>query len=230
MATYTVDLFTTLDGFGSGRVAYWGKEGPELVEQRARTYGENDQTLVFGANTYRLMLRFAPAEEDPSFAPLNAARKIVISRTLEEPLTWANSTLVAEDALDAVPRLKAESPVPLRSHGSISMNRALLAAGLVDRLEVMVFPIITGESGKNPILAGLPDIDLELVDSRLFDGRVQQLVYVSPSAERDQPIRRHRIRSVSSHQCSSSSANSSSSEGLRQAVGPRTGPAVGSDA
>ena len=161
-----------------GRVAYWGKEGPELVEQRARTFiGEKDQTLVFGANTYRLMLRFAPAEEDPSFAPLNAARKIVISRTLEEPLTWANSTLIAEDALDAVPRLKAESPVPLRSHGSISMNRALLAAGLVDRLEVMVFPIITGESGEDPILAGLPDIDLELVDSRLFDGRVQQLVY-----------------------------------------------------
>ena len=65
----------------------------------------------------------------------------MISRTLEEPLTWANSTLVAEDALDAVPRLKAESPVPLGSHGSISMNRALLAAGLVDRLEVkLVMP------------------------------------------------------------------------------------------
>ena len=132
---------------------------------------------MFGANTYRLLARFAPAEEDPTFAPLNAARKIVISRTLEEPLTWANSTLIAEDALDAVPRLKAESPVPLRSHGSISMNRALLAAGLVDRLEVMIFPVITGASGENPILAGLPDIDLELVDSRLFDGRVQQLVY-----------------------------------------------------
>ena len=101
----------------------------------------------------------------------------MISRTLEEPLAWANSILVAEDALDAVPRLKAESPVPLRSHGGISMNRALLAAGLVDRLEVMIFPVITGESGNDPILARLPDIDLELVDSRLFDGRVQQLVY-----------------------------------------------------
>jgi dihydrofolate reductase len=178
MATYTVDLFTTLDGFGTGRKPYWGKEGPELVDQRARTYGEEDQTLVFGANTYRLMQRFAPAGTDPSSAPLNAARKLIISRTLEEPLDWANSTLIAEDALDAVPRLKAESPVPLRSHGSIAMNRALLAAGVVDRLEVMVFPVITGASGERPILAGLPDIDLELVDSRLFDGRVQQLVYV----------------------------------------------------
>jgi len=177
MATYTVDLFTTLDGFGSGRVAYWGKEGPELVEQRARTFGDEDQTLVFGANTYRLMQRFAPAEADPSHAPLNAARKLVISRTLEAPLSWANSTLIAEDALDAVPRLKAESPVPLRSHGSLSMNRALLAAGLVDRLELMVFPVITGASGADPILADLPDIDLELLDSNVFDGRVQQLIY-----------------------------------------------------
>lgn len=178
MAMFTVDLFTTLDGFGSGPVAYWGKEGPELLAQRDRTYGEREQTLVFGANTYRLMQRFAPAEDDPSGAPLNAARKIVISRTLEGPPTWANTTLIAEDALVAVPRLKAASPVPLRCHGSIRMNRALLAAGLVDRLELMVFPVIAGASGGNPILADLPEIDLELVDARLFDGRVQQLVYV----------------------------------------------------
>ncbi len=177
MATFTADMFMTLDGFGTGTEAYWGKGGPELVEQRARTYGEPDQTLVFGATTYRLFQRFAPAQTDPSHAPLESARKIVISRTLEEPLTWANSTRIAEDALAAVPRLKAESPVPLRCHGSISMNRALLAAGLVDRLEVMVFPIIAGASGGNPILADLPDIDLELVDSEVFDGRVQQLVY-----------------------------------------------------
>jgi dihydrofolate reductase len=178
MATYTIDWFMTLDGFGSGPVGYWGKDGPELREQRAQVYGNEEQTLVFGANTYRAMLRFSPAPDDPSHSPLNAAKKIVISRTLEEPLTWANSTLIAEDALDAVPRLKAESPVPLRSHGSITMNRALLLAGLVDRLELMVFPVITGDSGADPLFADLPDIDLELVDSQLYDGRMQQLVYI----------------------------------------------------
>ena len=177
MATYTVDWFMTLDGFGSGPEAYWGKDGPELREQRALTYGDPDQTLVFGANTYRLMQKSAPPEDDPSHSPLNEARKIAISRTLEGPLTWKNSTLVAEDALDAVPRLKAESPVPLRSHGSIAMNRALLKAGLVDRLELMVFPVITGDSGADPVFADLPDIDLELVDSKLYDGRMQLLVY-----------------------------------------------------
>jgi len=180
MATYTAHLFTTLDGFGSGRVGYWGKDGPELREYQARTFfAAEDQALVFGANTYRMMSRFVAAmNENPNFVALNRARKVVISRTLQEPLGMENSKLIAQDALDAVPRLKAESPVPLRSHGSITMNRALLAAGLVDRLEVMVFPVITGASGENPILADLPDIDLELVDSRLFDGRVQQLVYV----------------------------------------------------
>ena len=129
-------------------MGYWGKEGPELVAERARAFGDPDQTLAFGANTYRLMERFHTESSDP------------VRRR------------------DVVPRLKAESPVPLRCHGSISMNRALLGAGLVDRLELTVFPVITGESGSNPVLAGLPDIDLELVDSRTFDGRVQQLSYV----------------------------------------------------
>src|SRR3712207_1265343 len=170
----------TLDGFGSGPVAYWGKEGPELHERQARVFfGGEDETLVMGANTYREMANFAvELGDNPNFQALTARPKIVISRTLEEPLTWSNTTLIADDAVDAVRRLKAESPIPLRSHGSISMNQSLLAAGLVDRLEVMVFPVITGESGSDPILAGLPDIDLELVNSRLFDGRLQQMSYV----------------------------------------------------
>lgn len=180
MATYTVNLFTTLDGFGTGPVAYWGKDGPELRAWHARTFfGRSNQTLVFGANTYRMMSRYAKLlTEDPNFASLTAARKIVISRTVEEPLAWENSTRIADDARAALPRLKAESPVPLYSHGSITMNRALLAAGLVDRLEVLVFPMISGASGSDPILASMPDIDLELIDSQLFDGHVQLLAYV----------------------------------------------------
>lgn len=180
MATYTVDLFMSLDGFGSGPVGYWGKDGPELSERQERTFfAGRDQVLVLGANTYRQMAGFADERgDDPSFASLTASPKIVISQTLEEPLSWDNTTLIADDAVEAVARLKEESPVPLRSHGSISMNRSLLAAGLVDRLEVLVFPVITGASGSDPILGGLDrDVDLELVDSRLLDGRIQNLVY-----------------------------------------------------
>lgn len=178
MATYTVDWFTTLDGFGSGPVAFWGKEGPELIRQRDERLSRSDQTLVLGANTYRLVEHFAASQDEPGFAAPRHAQKVVISRSLTGPLTVPNASLIAGDALDVVPRLKAESPVPLVSHGSITMNRALLAAGLVDRLEIMVFPVITGETGSLPILAGMPDIDLELVDSRVYDGRIQQLVYV----------------------------------------------------
>ena len=144
MATYTADLFMTLDGFGTGPVGYWGKEGPELLEQRSRDFfAAKGQTLVFGADPTARWPGLCPRRGTIRiFAALNAASKVVISRTLQAPLALESTTLIAEDARDAVPRLKAESPLPLRGHGSISMNRALMAAGLVDRLEVMVFPVI----------------------------------------------------------------------------------------
>ena len=67
--------------------------------------------------------------------------------------------------------------MPLRSHGSLSMNRALMAAGLVDRVQVTLFPVITGQTGQAPIFAGAADFDLELVESRTLDGSIQELVY-----------------------------------------------------
>jgi dihydrofolate reductase len=186
VSTYTADLFMSLDGFGTGPVGYWGKGGPELFAERTRVFFEGDgETLVLGANTYRDMAVFAArAADDKDFRALTARSKLVISRTLQAPLTWPNSTLIAEDAVTAVARLKRESSRPLRSHGSISMNRALLAAGLVDRLEISIFPVITGASGSDPVLAGLPDIDLELVESRLLDGEIPQLVYVPTVLEK----------------------------------------------
>ena len=179
MQTYTVDWFSSLDGFASAVnwPGYWGKEGPELVEQRQRLF-DAEQLLVLGATTYRVLSGIASTAEDPTFDRVNAMPKVVLSKTMDSPPTWSNTTLIADDALDAIPRLKSESSVPLRSHGSLSVNRALLAAGLVDRLVVTVFPVITGVSGREPLFAGLPDLDLELVDSSLFDGRVQQLTYI----------------------------------------------------
>src|SRR5262249_7170747 len=101
----------------------------------------------------------------------------VISSTLQGPLDWPDATVVSGDAVDVVARLKAESAVPLRSHGSLSMNRALMAAGLVDRVQVTLFPVITGQTGVDPIFAGAADFDLELIESRTLDGRIQELVY-----------------------------------------------------
>ena len=81
------------------------------------------------------------------------------------------------DAVEVVARLKEQSEVPLRSHGSLSMNRALMAAGLVDRVQVTLFPVITGQTGLDPIFQGAADFDLELVENRTLDGHIQELTY-----------------------------------------------------
>jgi dihydrofolate reductase len=101
----------------------------------------------------------------------------VISSTLEGELDWPKATVVKGDAVDVVTRLKEESDVPLRSHGSLSMNRALMAAGLVDHVQVTIFPVITGRTGLEPIFQGAEDFDLELVQSRTLDGRTEELTY-----------------------------------------------------
>jgi dihydrofolate reductase len=179
MADFTVDFFCSLDGNGSARgwPGYWGKEGPELRSDRVRTFAQ-DQVLVFGATTFREFRQFVVEYDEPYYDSLTALPKIVFSSTLTEPLGWQNSTLVTEDAVTAIERLKRESDVPLRSHGSISLNRSLLAAGLVDRLEVMVFPAITGRAGYASLFHDGPEFDLELVELTVLDGRTQKLVYV----------------------------------------------------
>jgi dihydrofolate reductase len=184
-ATYTFDVFSSLDGFGthSGNWGgYWGKQGPELLEHRLALYSE-EQRMVFGADTYRVFARMLAAsteEADVRDAWVTRMRSLpatVVSSTLEGPLDWPDATVVSGDAADVVARLKEESEVPLRSHGSLSLNRALMAAGLVDRVQVTLFPVISGQTGTEPIFQGAADFDLKLIESRTLDGRTQELVY-----------------------------------------------------
>ena len=182
--TYTFDVFCTLDGFGSFTSegdwgGYWGKQGPEFLDRRRAAY-DHGQRLVLGANTFRLFARLlsaAPADLDDVNARMKSMPTTVVSTTLDGPLDWPDATLAGGDAVEVVARLKEESEVPLRSHGSLSMNRALMAAGLVDRVQVTVFPVITGKTGTHPIFRGAADFDLELLEGRTLDGRTQELVY-----------------------------------------------------
>jgi dihydrofolate reductase len=185
-ATYTFDVFSSLDGFGgvSGGDwgGYWGKQGPELLDRRLALYSE-DQRMVFGANTYRLFAQMlAESTEDsdvrdPWVTRLRNLPATVVSTTLDGPLDWPDATVASGDAVDIVARLKEESEVPLRSHGSLSMNRALMAAGLVDRVQVTIFPVITGQTGDHRIFQGAADFDLDLIDSRTLGGNIQELIY-----------------------------------------------------
>lgn len=183
-ATYTFDVFSSLDGYGgvSGGDwgGYWGKQGPELLEHRLAVY-RKEQRMVFGANTYRMFVQLLDSGEeavhDPWVTRMRSMPATVVSTTLDGPLDWPDATVVSGDAVDVVARLKEESAVPLRSHGSLSMNRALMAAGLVDLVQVTIFPVITGQTGDDPIFRGAADFDLELIESRTLDGRTQELIY-----------------------------------------------------
>jgi len=184
-ATYTFDVFSSLDGFGSASAnwsGYWGKQGPELLDHRLALYGE-EQRMVFGANTYRLFARMLAESgedsevRDPWVTRMRSLPATVVSTTLEGPLDWPDATVANGDAVDVVARLKEESEVPLRSHGSLAMNRSLMAAGLVDRLQVTLFPVVTGQTGLAPIFEGAADFDLELIECRTLDGDIQELVY-----------------------------------------------------
>ena len=184
-ATYTFDIFSSLDGFGSHNGnwgGYWGKHGPELLNHRLAQYSAH-QRMVFGANTYKEFARMLASSTkdsdvyDPWVTRMRNLPATVVSTTLKDPLDWPNATLVSGDAIEVVAQLKKASEVPLRSHGSLSMNRSLMAAGLVDRVQVTLFPVITGQTGQKPIFHDAADFDLELIEGRTLDGGIQELIY-----------------------------------------------------
>ena len=187
MPELLVDFITSLDGYASaeGWPGFWGLQGPEYL---AWLDEQPDATLLMGANTYRLMSGFAGgetpagtdefnADEASSLDGLTRASKVVFSASLEAPLTWANANLVRDDAIEVVRSMKETGSGLMSTIGSISLCRSLLRAGLVDRFRVVMFPVITGATGAERIYDGYPDVTLEMIDNRTFDGRIQLVEY-----------------------------------------------------
>jgi dihydrofolate reductase len=186
-STYTFDIFSTLDGYGSYGPdgdwgGYWGKQGPELLDRRLALF-DAKQRMVFGATTFREFVKMLASSNeksdvrDPWVTRMRNMPATVVSSTLHRPFDWPDATVVSGDAVEIVAKLKKESKVPLRSHGSISLNRALMAAGLVDFVHVTVFPVISGRTGTHPIFEGAADFDLELIESRTLDRNITELTY-----------------------------------------------------
>ena len=191
MPELMVDLITSLDGYASaqGWPGWWGLEGPEYLGWLEEDQPEGGYLTLMGANTDRVMARMSAdaaeggggefrAEEVDSLSGLDALQKVIFSSTVTEPLAWPNSRLVTGDAVEAVRAMKRDGDLPLRTLGSIRLCRSLLTAGLVDRFRLVVFPVITGATGHERVYDGYPDVVLELVESRTFDGRSQLLDYV----------------------------------------------------
>jgi dihydrofolate reductase len=185
--TYTFDVFATLDGFGSYGPdgdwgGYWGKHGPEFLDRRLEVTRE-EQRMVLGATTFRFFMEIMGPTSgqlkdlDPVNDRMRSLPTTVVSSTLEGPQDWPDATVASGDAVEVVRRLKAESDVPLRSHGSLAMNRALLNAGLVDRVQLTVFPVISGKTGEGRVFEDAADFDLDLLESRTLDGRTVELIY-----------------------------------------------------
>ena len=176
MATLMVDFITSLDGYGAaeGWPGLWGMGSAEYLGWLGE---QPEHTALMGATTYRQMAGLAETGEE-GLDELTRQSKVVFSSTLTEPLTWANTRLVTEDAIEAVRAMKQDSPVELRTLGSVSLCRSLLTAGLVDRYRVVVFPVVNGATGTDRPYDGWPDVRLDLVESRTFEGGLQLLEYV----------------------------------------------------
>ena len=160
MPELLIDFITSLDGYGAaeGWPGFWGLEGPEYLGW-LNDQPESAYTVLMGATTYRLMHGFAESGEPGT-----------------DPLT--DQTKVSEDPVEAVREMKATGDQSLRTLGSLTLCRSLLSAGLVDRFRVVVFPVITGSTGHDRIYDGYPDVALEMVNHRTFDGRTQLLEYL----------------------------------------------------
>ncbi|MGH7641580.1 MAG: dihydrofolate reductase family protein [Candidatus Dormibacteria bacterium] len=178
MPELLVDFITSLDGYAAaeGWPGWWGLEGPEYLSWLGEQ-PEGSYIVLLGATTYRVMSRYAAAGERGTDA-LAGLSKVVFSTTLSEPLSWANTQLVARDPVEVVREMKAQGSRSMRTLGSITLCRALLSSGLVDRFRVVVFPVITGSTGRERIYDDYPDVALDMIGSRMFDGRIQLLEYV----------------------------------------------------
>jgi dihydrofolate reductase len=187
MQELIVDFITSLDGYASaeGWPGWWGLESPEYLAWLDES-AERNYTVLMGANTYRMMSGFAVqphpfdennADVDGSLAELTNASKVVFSSSLDSPLSWSNSHLVSGDAVEEVRAMKRDGTSAMRTVGSISLCRSFLEAGLVDRFRVVVFPVITGKTGRERIYDNYPDVALKILTSRTFQGGIQLLEF-----------------------------------------------------
>jgi dihydrofolate reductase len=175
--TLTVELLISADGWAGsdGLPGYFGYLGPDL-EALFATEQAKPHVVVMGRRTYELLAGLPEEARDASWHEMSRLETVVFSRTLRQA-DWPNARICDTDLIDEIRRMKAEGDVPLRTTGSLSLVRQLMRAGLVDRLQLVIFPLVAGDAGREAAFADMASADLDLVDHRVLDGRVLLVEY-----------------------------------------------------
>jgi dihydrofolate reductase len=180
MRELTVDMFVSLDGFAAGsddgQSWTWGFLGPQFAEFAEHALGE-PQVIIMGRLTYEIMARSRPSSSEQPAARINSLPKLVFSRTLTEPLAWSNARLATRELAEEIRSLKKQPGDPLRSIGSITLAREMMALGLVDRLRLLMFPHVLGSAGRKPVFGNCPEASFNLVSTAVLDSDLVSLEY-----------------------------------------------------
>jgi dihydrofolate reductase len=178
MRELTADLFISLDGFASGlkQPPFFGYFGQDLGNW-VRELLDEPQVIILGRVTYEALARNSASAPDPVSLRMSDLPKLVFSTTLREPLSWKNTQLHGRNVADVIRALKQQRGDPLRSMGSVSLAKSMMQLGLVDRLRLMIFPLILGNVGREPIYAGDELAHLELMDTKVLDSRLMLMEY-----------------------------------------------------
>src|SRR4051794_4320226 len=175
--TLTIDLFVSADGWAGSEdlPGYFGYLGPDLEAWIAEETAAPHVALM-GRTTYQLLSGLPDAAKDEGYRQMTQRETVVFSRTLSG-LEWPSARICSKDAVEETQRLKQASSLPLRTVGSLSLCRQLVAAGLVERLRLMVFPLFAGDAGREWAFHGYASTDLTIVGHRILDDRVLLIEY-----------------------------------------------------
>ena len=178
MRELIADLFISVDGFAAGanEEAFFGYDGPDL-RAWVETELSRPQVLLMGRNTYVGQAAYAASATDPLSIRMRELPKLVFSTTLREPLPWSNTHIIAGALEQQIWTIKQQPGDTIRSIGSIQLVTGMMKRGLVDRLRLMIFPVILGDTGQEPIYAGLQRTALQLIGTKVLDARLVLLEY-----------------------------------------------------
>jgi dihydrofolate reductase len=171
------ELIVTLDGFARGQrsPAYYGYDGPDVADW-IKTNTAVPHRMLIGRRTYEMLAGLRAEIRDEGWHRTTTTPGWLFSRTLEAT-DWPGLKIIRDDVVGFVRDLKQADGPELRTLGSVSLVQQLLAAGLVDRLKLVVCPLVLPQTGVEPIFAKLPDIGFDLLSTSVLDGRVLLVEY-----------------------------------------------------